>query len=188
MDTKEIWNEFSKDLLKFIQRRVNSRFDAEDILQDVFRKIHDSIDGMKDENKVRAWVYQIARNAVTDYYRYSSKKQQSEAPLEDDYDIALENEAADNLNQDVSRWLRCVIDDMDEKYREAITLTEFDGLTQKELAEKLGLSLSGAKSRVQRGREKLKEALLACCLLEIDRRGNVIDYQMKASSCSCNAC
>jgi len=69
-------------------------------------------------------------------------------------------------------------------YREALILTEYQGLTQKELGEKLGISFSGAKSRVQRAREKLKTMLLDCCHFEIDRLGRVIDYQPRCDCCS----
>jgi RNA polymerase sigma-70 factor (ECF subfamily) len=60
-------------------------------------------------------------------------------------------------------------------YRDALVLTEFEGLTQKEMAERLGISLSGAKSRVQRGREQLKRMLLERCQFEFDRLGRIID-------------
>ena len=60
---------------------------------------------------------------------------------------------------------------------------EFEEISQKALAERLGLSLSGAKSRVQRGRVKLRELLLGCCHVDFDRRGNIIDYRRKRASC-----
>jgi len=62
-----------------------------------------------------------------------------------------------------------------EPYRKALVLTELEGLTQQELADKVGISLSGAKSWVQRGRQQLKEMLTECCAFEFDRRGGVID-------------
>jgi RNA polymerase sigma-70 factor, ECF subfamily len=74
-----------------------------------------------------------------------------------------------------------------EPYRDALVLTEFDGLTQKELAERLGISLSGAKSRVQRGKEQLKRMLHDCCTFEFDRRGRVIDCEPRGNS-GCKEC
>ena len=76
-----------------------------------------------------------------------------------------------------------MINSLPEKYKQALILTEFQNLTQKELAERMGLSVSGAKSRVQRARIKLKELLLGCCSLEFDHYGNVIDYEHKCSDC-----
>lgn len=76
-----------------------------------------------------------------------------------------------------------MMEELPEKYREALHLTEIQGLTQKELAERLNISLSGAKSRVQRAREKLKGVLLECCHVEVDRRGKVMDWESKEPDC-----
>jgi len=77
-----------------------------------------------------------------------------------------------------------MVDSLPADYRQALLLTEYQGLTQRELAQKLGLSVSGAKSRVQRAREKLKAMLLDCCHFEFDRRGKVIDYQPNCACCA----
>jgi RNA polymerase sigma-70 factor (ECF subfamily) len=67
-----------------------------------------------------------------------------------------------------------------DKYKSAIELTEFEGLTQKEMGEKLGLSLPGAKSRAQRAKEKMKGLLHECCSFELDRYGTILEYQPKS--------
>jgi RNA polymerase sigma-70 factor (ECF subfamily) len=79
-----------------------------------------------------------------------------------------------------------MIDRLPDPYRQALTLTELEGRTQRELADALGLSLSGAKSRVQRGREQLKELILACCHVEVDRRGGVVDYEPRRECSGCS--
>ncbi|TLS51931.1 RNA polymerase sigma factor SigZ [Paenibacillus antri] len=188
MTTQDIWTEYHEILLKFIRSRVRNAYDAEDILQDVFQKIHQSIQRLEDEGKLQSWVFQITRNAITDYYRRNAKKQELETPDDGIGDVIEEMQQDGNLNHVVSRWIRCIVQDLDEKYREAIILTEFEQITQKELAQRLGISISGAKSRVQRGREKLREKLLECCHLERDRLGNVIDYERKSGSCGCQSC
>lgn len=104
------------------------------------------------------------------------------------HEIIDSHQYDENLNHVVSTWLQCIIRDLDNKYKEAILLTELEGISQRQLAEKLGMSVSGVKSRVQRGREKIKELLLNCCEIELDRRGNVIDYQIKSARCTCSAC
>lgn len=185
MNTQEIWTDFNDILMKFIKSRVKNEYDAEDILQEVFRKIHLSIHRLTDESKVQSWVYQIARNAITDYYRTNAKRRSMEtsADTEPELDLPEEAEQDSNLNEVVGRWLKCMVQSLDDKYKDAILLTEFGNATQKELAEKLGISVSGAKSRVQRGREKLKEKLLACCHIERDRLGNVIGYERRSNGC-----
>ena len=85
-------------------------------------------------------------------------------------------------------FIRGAVAGLPEPYREALLLTEYEGLTQQQLAERVGISLSGAKSRVQRGREKLKQILLDCCHVELDRRGGIIDYQGQCDCCANGHC
>lgn len=175
-----IWEEFSIPLKRYIMKHVQDKHDAEDILQEIFCKIIHSMGYLENENKIQSWVYQITRNAIIDYYR--SRKVVAALPqlFESRIDeFAVEGEAAD----EISLCIRKMIDHLPDKYRQAIILTEFEGLTQKELAEKLGLSISGAKSRVQRARKRLKNMLMDCCHFEFDRLGHIIEYQHKEKIC-----
>lgn len=175
----EILKEFSIPLKRFISKRISNAQDIDDILQDVFIKIHNNSGSLKDETKIHAWVYRIARNAIVDYYRKKESVELVELPD----DIANEIEEDLSYNGEIAACLKTMIEGLPEEYKQAIILAEFHNLTQKEISEKMGLSLSGAKSRVQRGRKKLKEMLLGCCQLEFDRMGNVIDYKHKNSEC-----
>lgn len=177
----EIWKEFSNSLKRFIITRVRNEHDVEDILQDIFYKICKNIDSLKDENKVQSWVYQITRNAIIDYYRL---RKDTIGFGEMPGDIMDGSTDDIKIDSEILPCLQPMIGQLPEKYRQAIILTEFEGLTQKELAEKCGLSLSGAKSRVQRGREKLKEMLLECCYFEFDCLGNILDYRTRENTCS----
>ena len=178
--TAQIWQDLSHRLSSFILRRVRNEDDAEDILQDVFWKIHDNIHTLKEGNKLEAWVYQITRNTIIDYYR-----RQGRAPLyvSEVPEHGPEPIDAEGTLEEVAACLKPMIADLSEKYRQAILLTEYEGLTQKEMAQKLGLSLSGAKSRVHRARETLKRSLLACCHFEFDRQGRILDYELKEQTC-----
>ncbi|OPX90772.1 MAG: ECF RNA polymerase sigma factor SigE [Pelotomaculum sp. PtaB.Bin104] len=175
-----IWHELSVPLKNFIKKRVPNEQDTEDILQEIFSKIHSRIDGLQDDNKIHAWIYKMTRNAIMDYYRKKEKAIELSELAE-----KLTNETEEDLsaNGEIAMCLRAMVDQLPEKYKQAIILTEFHNLTQKEMGEKLGLSLSGAKSRVQRGRAMLKEILLGCCHLEFDRMGNIIDYKHKTKDC-----
>ena len=178
--SESIWEEFSKPLKNFIKRRVKNDQDVDDILQNVFYKIHNSISSLRDADKIYAWVYRIARNAVTDFYR-TQKSEEDIIELSED----IISETGDELtaNDEIAQCLIAMIKHLPEKYEQTIILTEFQNLTQKELGERMGLTVSGAKSRVQRARLKLKEMLLGCCHLEFDRLGNVIDYTHNCSDC-----
>ncbi|MGE5458424.1 MAG: sigma factor-like helix-turn-helix DNA-binding protein, partial [Methanococcaceae archaeon] len=83
----------------------------------------------------------------------------------------------------ISSSVLLMIEELPDIYREALILTEFEGMKQKQLAESLGLSLPGAKSRVQRAREQLKQLLLDCCNFELDHFGNIIDYNQRNKCC-----
>ncbi len=173
-----VWTDVASKLRGYIRTRVRDHAAAEDILQDVFLKAHRRIAQLKSPEKLEGWLFLIARNAVSDYYR---KSKQHEELSED---LAMETQAAELENAcQLRAAFRRMIEELPAPYGEALILTEIGGLTQKELAERLGISLSGAKSRVQRGRERLKEALLDCCQLEFDRRGGVIDCTPRHEGC-----
>lgn len=175
-----LWEAFYVPLNNFIKKRIPNKQDSEDILQEVFSKIHGNMNALKDDAKINAWIYRITRNTIVDYYRKQNKSMVLTELTED-----LTNEQDEDLSArgEIASCLKTMIEYLPEKYKEAIMLTEFHELTQKELSEKLGLSLAGAKSRVQRARGLLKEMLLGCCHLEFDRLGNIIDYAHKTKDC-----
>lgn len=184
MTTEQIWEAFHPQLKHFILKRVPDEDNAEDILQDVFLKIHTHIETLHDQEKLQSWLYQIARNTITDYYRtHKATVELSEALL-----LPEEPEVEDDVVKELIPSVKAMVESLPYEYRQALLLTEYEGLTQRELAERLGLSLSGAKSRVQRAREKLKTMLLDCCHFEFDRLGKVIDYQPRCACCRNQEC
>lgn len=173
-----LYTSFSARLKQFILKRVHDEAAAEDILQDVFLKIHTGIDSLKDESKVESWIYQIARNAIIDFYR----NKRTTLPNDQMPDIPDEIEeltAAERLTPSVREF----VEQLPEPYREALKLVEYEGISQKELAERIGISFSGAKSRVQRARAMLRDLLMQCCHFEFDQYGTIIDYHPIACSC-----
>jgi RNA polymerase sigma-70 factor, ECF subfamily len=178
---EHIWHEFAEQLGRFIRARVSDPATAEDIRQDVFVKIQASLDQLKEPAKLQSWIYLIARNAIIDHYR--SRKETVEVP---DTMIAEAEPSSEEI-EELKAAFRRMIYSLPEPYREALVLTEFEGLKQQQLAERLGISLSGAKSRVQRGRAQLKDMLHECCTFEFDRRGKVIDC-MPRTKAKCAEC
>jgi len=178
---ENIWHEFAVKLGQFIRARVADPATAEDILQDVFVKIQTRLGQLEDPAKLQGWLYLIARNAIIDHYR--TRKDTTEVPETLPAELPEDDPELEGLKASFRR----MIYSLPEPYRDAVVLTEFEGLTQKELAQRLGISLSGAKSRVQRGREQLKEMLNECCTFEFDRRGKVIDCAPRAEG-GCKEC
>ncbi len=181
MNTSEkIWKEYHAGLRVFVKSRIFDGAAADDVLQDVFLKMHIGLNSLKDDTKVKSWLYTIARNAVIDYYR-------SRRPTEDipEWLPQPETDPAEKVTRELSDCLQPMVQLLPERYREAVILSGFQGLTQREVAQAQGISLSGAKSRVQRGRSLLKDMLTECCSPEFDQGGRLSGYERKGS---CSAC
>jgi len=176
--TEQIWKEYHDKLHRFIQMRIGSASIADDIFQEVFIRIHARIGSLKDNNKIESWIYQITRNAIIDHYRAHKIMEQLPEAIS-----APEPNTDGGARREIVACLLPMIKGLPDHYREAVMLSEIEGVTQKEVAAKHALSLSGAKSRIQRGRLLLKEMLLDCCHFEFDRRGKVIDYKRKGNTC-----
>lgn len=180
MISADIWERFSEDLGRFIHRRIANEQDAEDVLQDVFLKIHANINTLHNEEFVAPWIYRIARNTITDYYRSIKPTVELPETIQTETDNGDDEEVISQL----ATGLNELINELPEIYRQPLVLSEIEGMKQAEVAVHLGLSHSGAKSRIQRGRAMLKQALLDCCHFEFDRRGAVIDYYPRQVCCA----
>lgn len=139
-------------------------------------KIQRSSHQLDSVNNFRAWIYSIAKNTITDYYR--SERRTAEMPEHLSYP-----EDEEQTLKEISSCLVPMIENLPGIYREAVTLSEIKGFSQKEVADIQGISYSGAKSRVQRGREMLKDMMLKCCRFEFDRKGSVVDYEKRDPGC-----
>ena len=175
-ETEAVWRAFSKPLRAFVSRRVRQAEDADDILQEVFVRIHRGLGSLRQKDNLSAWLFQITRNAITDHYR---SRRELEQPLADDFDAPVAADQDGEEQSGLGELSACVapmIAALPEKYRDALVMTDLNGLTQQEAANRLGVSLSGMKSRVQRGRRQIKDMVLACCRVELDRLGGVVDF------------
>ena len=181
MTTDALWSAFSGRLRGFIAKRVREDVDIDDVLQDVFVKLHAGLKSLKDDDALEAWIFQVARRAVIDHHRGRTRRPEE---LGD----PAERKADADLSAQVASWLEPMMSALPDEDREALKLADLQGLSRKDLAERLGLSLTGAKSRVQRARQKLKAALLECCHLELDRRGAPVDFLRKRADCGPCSC
>lgn len=191
VDTHQIWIEFGDRLRAFIVQRVRSEADAEDILQEVFLRVHKHAAGVNHTDRLTSWLYQVTRNAIVDYYRAPSRREQVEsvagvaaddwpAPL--DFGIEPDDDAA-LVRSELASCLRPMVEHLPPVYREAVVLVDLDGLTQIEAAARHGISTSGMKSRVQRGRRALKGLLVECCPVQLDSGGRIVDFDRPGSGC-----
>lgn len=177
--TRGGWRELDARLRPFVARRVRAE-DVDDVVQDVFLRMQRGLDGLRDDQRFGPWVYQVARSAIGDHRRKAARHPLSDAepPEAATPDPEAEDEGA--AERELALYVAPFIAMLPSPYREALTLTELEGLTQKEAAELIGISLSGMKSRVQRGRLALKEALEDCCHIALDARGRVLSCEPRA--------
>lgn len=180
-ETEKVWAEFHGKLLAFIRKRVNGDAVADDVLQDVFVKIHKNIDTIRKGKKLESWVYQIARNTIIDHYR--TRKEHVGLP-----DWLASPEPVDEMegHGEISACLASLVEHLPEKYRRAVRLCDIEGRPQSDVAAMEGLSLSGAKSRIQRGRTQLKELLHDCCQCTSMNRNQFLDCA--SDGCDCGKC
>ncbi|MEJ2634718.1 MAG: RNA polymerase sigma factor SigZ [Calditrichia bacterium] len=178
MDTEKLWRDFNQKLEGFIIKRINDAEDARDILQEVYLKIHSYAEKISGLRNTENWLYSITSNTIIDYYRTRKNKKQ----LPEELSAMPELDSGD-VKKQLAPAIRSMIDTLPNPYREALIFTEYQGMTQSGLAQKMGISLSGAKSRVQRARKMLRDIMDECCHYELDRFGCVIDYQPKCQYC-----
>lgn len=182
--TEQIWRELSDRLRQFVRSRIASTADVDDILQRVFLRIHMRLDDLRTVDRLESWVFQIARNTVTDHFRNKRGVQNDVDSLVDDSD----DNAAENLNAELAGCLGAMIERLPEDQRRAVSMYELQNMSQKEIATRESISLSGVKSRIQRGRKSLEAMLKACCEFQLDGRGNVVDYENTAPNCCDERC
>jgi RNA polymerase sigma-70 factor (ECF subfamily) len=151
---------------------------VEDILQEVFVRIHRYLETVQQRESLTAWVFQITRNAIADHYRRVSRVKAE--GLKEGFEPAAPPEAEDlGPLCEISKCVEPMVAGLADHYREALVLTDLQGMAQQEAAVQIGLSLSGMKSRVQRARRQLKKMLFECCRVELDRRGSIVDYSLR---------
>lgn len=176
-DERVQWHEWRSALLRFVTARVSDPAAAEDIVHDVLLRAHAHFAELREGDRLAAWLHRIARNAIVDHYRTRRPAEPIPADLVDE-----SGPAANDLRRQLSKCLVPLIEHLPEGQRDAVLLSEIEGLRQQDVAQRLGLSLSGAKSRVQRGRARLGVMLEACCRIETDGRGGVVDFERRPTS------
>jgi len=175
-EARGAWRELEARLRPYVARRVRGPADVDDVVQDVFVRLQRGLLGLRDGERFGGWVYRVAEHAVADHLRARARH-----PLASGHDAELKAETGEvsdadpTLEADLAECVALFVSRLPSPYREAITLTELQGLTQKDGAEMLGLSLSGMKSRVQRGREQIRHMFEECCEISTDARGHVLD-------------
>jgi RNA polymerase sigma-70 factor (ECF subfamily) len=193
IDTERVWNDLHANIHGFVSRRVRRAADVDDIVQRVFLQVHRSLPTLREADRLHAWIYRTTRRAIADYYRAPALRREAPAGAATDFvsdeapsvEDALEDEPA--ALRELAGCLQPLLADLSEIDRQALHLVDIEGLTQTQAAQRLNLSVSGMKSRVQRARARLRTGVEACCQVELDRRGGPIAFQPRSDD-SCRGC
>ena len=181
--------ELQTRVLAFVSRRVRSREDAEDIAQEVMLRIHRHSADLEHAERLSGWVHRIAANAIADHYRRPARREVPSGQATDVPEVGSEPPPAavdgsvDDVRRELAACLSPLIERLPPLYRQALEVTELGGLSQVEAAAELGLSVSGMKARVQRARRQLREQLLECCHVELDRRRAPTEFRSRGAAC-----
>jgi RNA polymerase sigma-70 factor (ECF subfamily) len=169
-----LWIEFRERLRAFVARRIDNPADVDDIVQWAFLQMHRSLGTIRDSDRIHAWLYRTARRAIADYYRSGTRRHEVAAGGALDLEgLTTEVTVADDAGEahEVAACLAPMVDSLPSADREVIVLTELQGLRLADAAAAVGISLSAAKSRALRARQRLRKMLLDCCHVALDGRG-----------------
>jgi RNA polymerase sigma-70 factor (ECF subfamily) len=178
-DLTDVVGKFQARLRAFIRKRVNDDATAGDLTQEVWIRITRKLSQLRDPSAVEGWLYRIARNVIADHYRRQHPTEELPATLSAP---APESERED-LRECLHDYVRGVVETLPASHREVLLLTMDEGLTAPQLAEQLGITLTAAKSRIQRARAEVRKTMERCCHWKFDRLGNIIDYKARSNSC-----
>lgn len=179
MEITQVWNDMNDRLTNFVNGKVKDPELTKDIVQDVFLKAFTKFDTVKNKDKLVSWIYQITRNEIVSHFRKLNFNTSSD-------NIEKQDDVDESLTSELTHCISPFINSLPEKYKQAIILADIENVPQKEIAERLNISYSGAKSRVQRGRELLKSSYDQCCEISTDVYGDVIEYKSKNCNQSCD--
>ncbi|CAM1345528.1 sigma-70 family RNA polymerase sigma factor [Tenacibaculum amylolyticum] len=175
MTTQEIWTIYHDDLKRFIVSKTKDAIIADDILQDTFIRIHNKLHTLKDETKLKSWIFTITRNAIYDHFSSIGKTITIE-----NTELELELEEHEHTEKDC---LRGIIKNLPKKYRIPLFLSDIKGMKQQEVADYLNQNLTTTKSQIQRARKMIAEGFIDCCGFVINEKGKLVGEVQEKEDC-----
>jgi RNA polymerase sigma-70 factor, ECF subfamily len=178
------WSEFQTQLRRFIGARVSNQADVEDLLQLILERAISKAGQVKDVENAVGWLFTIARNAIHDHHRLQRRSPLVATPEPPEQSADSDDAAPEAAGRaSVLSCLEPFLVQLAPDARQALLWADVDERSMQEIAAALQLSVSGAKSRVQRARKELLQGLLRCCAVTLDARGRATDLEPKASGC-----
>lgn len=174
--TEKDFKSYHNDLFAYVKKHVQNEADAQDIVQDVFYKLSKS--DLSTIDNFKRWIYRVTKNTIIDYYR---KKRLTLTALEDRF--MAEQQDENEVVHELSGCIIPMIEQLPEDYQKLIRLSEIDGYSQKQIADELNMNYVTVRSKIQRGRTKLKALFSSCCSVKQAGKGSIVDFHNKTNCC-----
>jgi RNA polymerase sigma-70 factor (ECF subfamily) len=178
MQLDQIWQDYSGALRGFLRKRVANEADVDDLLQEILIKTHAHLSDVRDPAALRAWLFQVARNATVDFYRKRGKAQTVNAG-----DLWYGQAEEVGALQELEGCVNVFLSALSPQDAELLRAVDLDGRRQKDVAAEMGLSYSTLKSRVQAAREKMADQYRACCAIELGAKGEILEATPRETRC-----
>lgn len=180
LSLEQVWGQYQQGLKKFLHSKVSNPDDVDDLQQEILIKTHQNLHTLKDADSVKSWLFQLANRTIIDFYRKRARYQRdSEIQAED---LWFEQQE-DLIEQEMAKCIQPFVNALPQEQATLLSEVDLKGASQKQLADKVGLSYSTLKSRVQKGRVELRKLFEDCCTLQLDKNGSVIDCEVKSDGC-----
>ena len=175
MTTQDIWETYQQDVKQFILSKIKDEDIVNDVLQETFIKIHTKIETLQHHEKLKSWIFTIARNTVLDYFKQNKNTREF---YENDQILEDEKQAHDEKD-----CLHGIIKRLPKKYRDPLFLSDIKGMKQVDIAQQLNLELSTTKSRIQRARKQITQGYMECCDFKINEKGFLVGEVKDKADC-----
>ncbi|MBO6880580.1 sigma-70 family RNA polymerase sigma factor [Winogradskyella sp.] len=175
MTTKAVWDTYSGDIRRFILSEVKDKMVADDILQDTFIKVNTKLHTLKDDDKLKAWLFSVVRYTILDYFKTSKRTIELQ-----EFKYEIDSQPKEHTEKDC---LRGILINLPKKYRDPIFLADIMGLKQKEVAQRLSLPLPTVKSQIQRGRKQIAQGFMDCCGYTLNDKGHLVGELQEKEGC-----
>lgn len=168
----ELYEKAYKQISAYVRKLSSNSEHIDEITQEVFLKIHRSIGTLKSEDKLKPWLNRIVYTTLIDYY-----KREKKYVAENTMVLEIYQEETNENNEELISCIMELLQLLPVQERELLKAVEIDQVKQTEYAKQHNIKLSTVKSRVQRAKQKIKDQISSNCYLQMDKFGNVVDYQ-----------
>jgi len=177
---EQVWTDYQHALKSFLHSKVNNPADVDDLQQEIPIKTYQNLSSIKDADSVKSWLFQLANRTIIDFYRKRARQQRDGELQAEELWFA---EQDTSLEQAMAECIKPFVNVLPAEQSQLLEAVDLNGESQKVMAEKVGISYSTLKSRLQKGRVELKKLFEECCTFQFDKHGNLVDCEAKSKQC-----